>query len=409
MAALIGCSAFFSASEAALFSLRPRDRQGLRTGNRSQRAAASLLSEPERLLTAVLFWNLLINVTYFATASMTALQLERESTAGETGAVGFTFATLLIIILFSEMVPKSLGVVSARSLTRFVGLPLSASVRLLDPLMPMLQTTNLLSRRLIWPRFEAEEYLEVADLERAIKLSASDDEWLEQEHTVLQNIVTLSDIRVDEAMRPRSQCRIFTPPVDRQDLDGEVPASGYLLVTDTETDVVAGAINMGELSDVPAQHLERLTVTVVYVPWFQTVAEALQQMLTRERQVAAVVNEVGDTVGILTFNDILDTIFRLDPTRSARLLNQQSIGEVDNDTWNVTGLTSLRRLARHFDVQLPESNSVTLAGVAQETLERLPVAGDQFDWGPFRVRVLEASESGIMIMQLTLTTSGNLP
>ena len=400
MTALIGCSAFFSASEAALFSLRPRDWRALKTGNRSQRTAGRLLDDPERLLTAVLFWNLVINVIYFSTASITGLQLEREPGIGETDAVVFTFLALLLIILFSEMVPKSLGMVSARTLTRLVGLPLGAAVRMVDPLMPVLQTTNLLSRRLLWPRFHPEQYLAVADLERAIKLSTTDAQLLEQEQTVLQNIVALSDMRVDETMRPRLQFRSFTPPVLLRDLEGQLPPSGYLLVTDSDNDAVVGAIRLGELSDVPESHLERLAESVIYVPWFHTVANVLQQMMTRDRQVAAVVNEFGETIGILTFEDILDTIFLLDPTRSARLLNRQAIHEVEPGIWNVTGTTSLRRLARYFGTQLPVSKSVTLTGVTQEVLERLPVMGDEFEWGSFQFRVLDSPEPGLMTLEL---------
>ena len=400
MTALIGWSAFFSASEAALFSLRPRDWRALKKGNRSQRTAGRLLDDPERLLTAILFWNLVINVVYFSTASITGLQLEREAGFGETDAVVFTFLALLMIILFSEMVPKSIGMVSARTLTRLVGLPLGAAVRVVDPLMPVLQTTNLLSRRLLWPRFHPEQYLEVADLERAIKLSTTDAQLLEQEQTVLQNIVALSDMRADETMRPRLQFRSFTPPVLLRDLEGQLPPSGYLLVTDSDNDAVVGAIRLGELSDVPESHLERLAESVIYVPWFHTVANVLQQMMTRDRQVAAVVNEFGETIGILTFEDILDTIFLLDPTRSARLLNRQAIHEVEPGIWNVTGTTSLRRLARYFDTHLPVSKSVTLTGVTQEVLERLPVMGDEFEWGSFQFRVLDSPEPGLMTLEL---------
>ena len=69
MALLLVCSAFFSASEAALFYLRRPERRLLAAGNPSQRIAAALLADPDRLLTAVLFWNLLVNLAYFAVAS----------------------------------------------------------------------------------------------------------------------------------------------------------------------------------------------------------------------------------------------------------------------------------------------------------------------------------------------------
>ena len=64
--------AFFSASEAALFSLNRRDRRAFERGNRAERAAVELLNEPERLLTTILFWSLALDLAYFALASLAA-------------------------------------------------------------------------------------------------------------------------------------------------------------------------------------------------------------------------------------------------------------------------------------------------------------------------------------------------
>ena len=69
-------------------------------------------------------------------------------------------------------------------------------------------------------------------------------------------------------------------------------------------------------------------------------------------------------------------------------------------------MTSLRRIARHFDVDLPESHSVTIAGVTHEVLERLPVEGDEFHWGPFELCVTEVPERGLMTIRLRASRSG---
>ena len=99
---------------------------------------------------------------------------------------------------------------------------LALAVRALDPVMPLLKAVNVLSRRLLWPGFEPEPYLEVADLERAIELSTSDANLIEQEQAVLRNIVSLSETRADECMRPRMQFMVFRPPVRLADLGGRI-------------------------------------------------------------------------------------------------------------------------------------------------------------------------------------------
>ncbi len=104
----------------------------------------------------------------------------------------------------------------------------------------------------------------------------------------------------------------------------------------------------------PSDHLEQLAQPVFYVPWCATVSDVLQKMKQGEREVAAVVNELGETIGILTFEDILDTVFRPNPSRSDRLLDREPIQQVDDTVWHVTGMTSLRRLGRYFEVELPQ-------------------------------------------------------
>lgn len=406
MVVLIGCSGFFSASEAALFSLRLRDRERLATGGASQQMAARLLDDPDRLLSAVLFWNLVINMVYFAIVSVVSLRLERELTVGRTYPAAFAAAALLVIIFFSEMLPKSVGVLINRKLAGLLGAPLTVAVRLLDPFMPILRFVNLLSRRMIWPGFKSEPYLEVSDLERAISLSTTDAKLVAQEQAALQNIVLLSDIRADEWMRPRTQFRTFCPPVALEDLNGQMTPSGYMLISERDSEEVESAIHLKELFTVPHERLEHHAEPVIYVPWCATVADALQEMQRRNRQVAAIVNEYGETCGILTFEDILDTVFSYSPSRSRLLLDQKPIHDLGPGMWLVAGVTPLRRLSRYLELGLPASKNVTVGGVIQEQLGKLAEEDDICNWGPFRMKVLEAPERGHMLIELKLLHRG---
>ena len=182
------------------------------------------------------------------------------------------------------------------------------------------------------------------------------------------------------------------------------PPSGYLLITEPDGDEVAAALSLNELSDVPTR-LDHKAEPVLYVPWSTSAAQALDEMESRDRSVAAVVNEHGETIGILTYEDILDTIFSTRPTRSERLLNRSAIQQIGQDVWQVNGFTTLRRLSRHFKRELPATKSVTVAGVLQEVLERIPQTGDACDWGPFQFEVLDAPRRGQLTVQLSLRVS----
>jgi putative hemolysin len=401
LSGLVAVSAFFSCSEAALFSLRGYERRVLAAGRGGQAVAARLLEHPDRLLPAILFWNMTINIAFFSVASIAALQIQSDERFGGKEALVFAVGTLLLLIFFGEMLPKSLGVLLAMRLASLVSLPLAALVRAADPIMPALQVVTLLSRRLVWPHMKPEPYLEVDDLERAIHLSTSDAQLIEQEHAVLQNIVALSDTRVDESMRPRPLLATHAPPIDLADLGGMLPHSGYLLVAERQTGEIAAAVHLASAVDLPRVRLERYAEPVLYVPWCTSLAATLEQMLAREREVAAVVNEHGETIGVLTFEDILDIVFTPSPTRSGRLHKRKAITQVRPGLWHITGLTSTRRLARFFQEEFPESRAVTLEGIVQDELQRFPAEGDECQWGTLAVKVLEAPPRGPMLMEVT--------
>lgn len=374
------------------------------SGTPPQRLVADLLRNPDRLLTAVLFWNLLINVAYFAISSIISLRLERDGRAAEAGVSAFV--SLLVIICIGELVPKSLAVTQPQLLATTVSVPLAAAVRLVSPLLPVLSLVNLLSRRLLWPRFEPEPYLEIQDLERAVRQSTTDAALLQQEHIVLQHILSLSQIRVDELMRPRTQFLTFRPPVALQDLDGQVTPTGYLLITEPNSEEVAAALPLTSMPELPQHHLERYAEDVVYVPWCTNVADALDEMRRHQRRVAAVVNEYGETIGILTLDDVMDTIFTETPSRTSRFLHRKPIREVAPGVWHVNGITTLRRLAHFFQVELPPTKSITVAGVVQELLERLPQVDDRCQWGPFDLTVLEVTQRGQMTVEMRRLPDG---
>ena len=404
MLVLTAFSAFCSCSEAAIFSLQPDDRRNLLKGNAAQRTAVELLGRPDRLLTAILFWNLLFNFGFFIVGSAVEYRLNEERRFQEQAIL--MGASLLGMIVFGEMLPKTIGVQQPRVFASLCSLPLAALVRVLDPMMPVFAAANNLLQRVLLPNFEREPYLEISDLERAIELSTSDSQLAALEQSALRNIVLLSELPAEELMRPRNQYQVFSPPVHLDQLEGALPPTGFVLITEDDSDDIAAAIGLKQLTTIPRNHLERFAQPVVYVPWCATVASILDELRRQEREVAAVVNEYGETIGIVTIQDILETIFEEQSSRSARLLATSSIVPVAPDRWHVTGMTNLRRLSRHFDVPLEASRSVTVAGIMQEQLQRIPVEGDELVWSGFHFRVIESGDAGASKVELQIPPAG---
>ncbi len=401
---LLAVSSFFSGSEAAFFSLTPLQKRSLSTGNPSERLAYRLLRRSERLLMGILFWNLAINIGYFSVVSKISLELSANATQstgnGDTHAALVSIAALLMIIVFGEFLPKSLAVTYPVRIVRLVAVPLALAVRIIDVVFPALRFANEMSRRMIWPGFKSEAYLEIEDLDRAIELSTDDAQLYEQESQVLRNVIRLSEIRAEEWMRPRTQYRSFTPPLSLSQLEGERTPSGYMLVTDSQGRDVTSVIALDALHPQHPVNLEQQREPVVVVPWCASIADALRRLRDQGRRVAAVVNEFGDTIGILTWEQIMEAVLQAESVPALPELSTADIRAEGETSWLVTGLAKVRRLERVLGRRLRTQRGLTIAGVIQEQLHRMPEVGDQCDLDGFHVEVLQAGQRGEILVRI---------
>ncbi|MBL8888546.1 MAG: DUF21 domain-containing protein [Planctomycetaceae bacterium] len=394
IAVLMLFSAFFSASEAALFYLRDRDLRQLGRGGPRQIAVVTLLQSPERVLSAILFCNLLVNMATFALTSMISLRLEES---GQTvTAVAFAVGSLFAIIFFSEMLPKCIAVLTPQSFAVFCATPISIAVRLVSPLLPALNAVNTVTMRLIWPGMQSEPYLALSDLERAVRMSGSDTTLDRNQQRALEHIVALADRRIDEWMRPSGSLPRFSPPLTLEQLRERSWESPYVLISEPDSDEIAKSLWLPGLATNRQKRLDTLADPVVYVPWCTSVATVIERLRKENLQVAAVVNEHGQTIGVLTLDDIFDTIFTTAASREADDTDEPSIRVVESGQWEVSGLTSLRMLGRELGVRLPESRNVTVRGVIQEVLQRIARSGDTCQWGPLDFAVTDAPLRGRM-------------
>ncbi|MGQ9505074.1 MAG: CNNM domain-containing protein [Thermogutta sp.] len=428
MGCLGAASACFSAAEAAFFSLRKQDEAALLRSGPAGRVVIDLLKDVEQLLTAILFCNLVVNVVYFAVSSIVTLAWQRQGAITEAGL--FATISLLALILFSEISPKSVAILRPRESALLLAFPIWLAVRVTRPWLPFFRGAAIMIRRTVWPHFQPEPYLRVRDLERAFEFSRQSGIVLEQEYQILQNLVQLSELKAEEVMRPRTEVASFRRPLQLAHLGQDFPTCGYFLIVEEEDEAFTRALSPEQLVRLfenqfrdkrelterdgpqlspPNRTLEDLAVfadPVIYVPWNVSAAEVLDALSRENRAVAAVVNEYGETVGVITLDDLLRRIFAPESSRSEDLYKRRSIQRVAPDVWHITGLTSVRRLARFFGIDPPPGASVTVSGIFQEQLGRMPTQGVECIWGPFVLKVLQMGRHGVMLVEIRRSPQG---
>ncbi len=400
--ALICASGFFSGSETAIFYLSRAELRQFSKGKSSEQIVAALAADADRLLTAVLFWNLLINLSYFAVAGVIAKELADE---GQTAAAGFfTVGSLLAIILFGEVLPKSLSIVFRKKIAIMVSWPLAFSIRVLDPVIPLLQKISRMMRRTFWPHIQKESYLHSEDLERAVDASGASEEVIRHERQILHNILDLSEILVEEAMRPRGTYLTFNMPLQLEDLTRITPNTDYIILRKqgVDSEEIDRIISLSELSSFSTSSLNKKSKRVIHVPWCSNLADVYTRFQTEECNFASVVDEYGETIGIVAFDDIIDTILSPEPSRARRILRRDPVREVEPGVYHVEGITTLRYLCRKLqqEYEIADDGLLTVAGMFHEKLERIPEVGDVCDWQGYQLEVIEVRKLGHLVAEL---------
>lgn len=399
MFVLIVASALFSGSEAALFSLSTRQRRQLSRVGMAGKIADRLLSDPERLLSAVLFWNLLINMTYFAIASIVASRLEVgefSDAMDPSGTIVFTAASLLAIIFFSEMLPKSIAVLSPMKISLIVSVPLSVAVRIVSPVLPWVKAANLLTGRLIWPSFRKEPEMELSDIERAIELSTDDAALLQRERLALRGIVEMAETRASELMRPRGKLRICTA-VEEDWLGSGEPPGGYLMIADESGNNIVEAIGVRLLRPSQMDDLSSVAEPVIYVPWSARVSLVWERLTDEDLRVAVVVDEYGEAIGALTIEQILRHVLAPRRSRFGETHGEFAIESIGEDHYRVLGSVSLRVLVKRLEIDPPDESIATVAGYIQRQNERLPRLGDSATLSDFELMVVDQDNGELKI------------
>ena len=395
MLALVLCSAFFSSSETAFFFLTREQIRSFSQGNSRQKMAAALLQDPDRLLTAVLFWNLLINLAYFSVGIVVMQKLTSQNFNAVAAALGVF--NLLGMIVLGEVLPKSFAVIFRQRLSALASWPLAASVAILDPIIPTLGSVARVLRRSFWPHVKHEPHLQAEDLEKAIDASVAQTmELLEIEQQVLHNILDLNEVAVEEVMRPRNLIVTVSPEDSFE--SANLPSlmnTDYLLIREKDSETCSQAVALSRITRQTTMRFEEIAEPVIFVPWCASLAFVLAELRNGYRSVAIVVHEHGEMVGMVTYEDLLETMLSDAPSRTRRVLRREPLIEIGENRFHAEGLATLRYLSRHLRISYEADDETnTLAGLFHDELERIPVVGDVITWEGWILTAIQVTPRG---------------
>lgn len=391
---LFGCSAFFSGSETALFSLSRLDLQKLRRERHPKSEILhALLDEPRRLIISILCGNELVNIA--ATINMAGILLALYG-PDQVGWINI-IVMFPLLLLFGEVTPKTIAASNPiRISTGIVATPLAAWSRFVTPLRRIVRMAAGRITTWVVGGEQAPENILRVDEFRAVLEDVADEGVLDAtERVLIDNLLEAGETEIVEIMTPRTRIKfleIDTPlpemfekfknyehprvPICRDRTDNFI---GFLHAEDVLKLTMDGA-------DLDALHPEDIMHAPVVVPPTKNVDEMFDFFQANNARAAIVLNEFGGVEGLITMRDIIKFIFG---EISENVSSQAYYQEDDGNIYEIPGdmkLTDFNDLS-NFGIEDPRMT--TIGGVVFRHLDRLPRVNDKVVVDGYAATVLE--------------------
>jgi putative hemolysin len=307
----------------------------------------------------------------------------------------FTLVFTLFMLLFTEIVPKTLGVAHANLLAT----PVAFAIRLLTFLLkPLVWVSELLSSALRGGR--SVPVTSVEEIRLLVALGRNEGIVGVRTAGMIMGATLLKNMRAFDVMIPRPDVTFLSALDNREETERKLRDSEFSrfpFSPTAELDDVSGIVLSRKLLFWMHEHPEAeidwtsLCDETLIVPESMRLNVLLKTFQAERRHLAIVVDEFGGVEGIATLEDVIEEVVGEIEDESdvpvARLWRRP------DGSWHVTAGTDLRSVCSALQLEwLPEAEITTLGGLIGERLGRIPAPGDAIDWRGYRLEVLAANQ-----------------
>lgn len=403
---LIIVSAFFSGSETALTAAsRARMHAFEKAGDERAAIVQRLIQTRERLLGALLLGNNLVNILASALATSLFITL-----FGDTGVVYATLVMTAVVLVFAEVMPKTLAISNP---DRFA-LTVSPMVRIIVAVFSPVVIAIEAFVKLVLNRFGAnigdQDILSAhEELRGTVDLQHSEGGLVKDDRDRIGGLLDLNELEVSDIMVHRTGMMVLNADERPSALVDMALASPYtrIPIWRGDPDNIVGVLHAKDLlRSLQAQSgdVEKLDIMEIATkPWFvpdtTSLKAQLNAFLKRKVHFALVVDEYGEVQGLVTLEDILEEI--VGEIADEHDLEIQGVVPQPDGSVNVEGTVPVRDLNRAMDWSLPDEEATTIAGLVIHAVQTIPEPGQAFTFYGFRFRILRRQRNRITSLRIT--------
>ncbi len=400
-------SFFFAGAETALTASSRARMTALESGgDKRARLVNRLMQTRERLIGALLLGNKLANIAASSVATGILLAW--------FGDVGIAYATVImtaIIVIFAEVMPKTIAINHPDRAALIVARPIAAAVALFGPVTLAIEAIVRWVLRVVGFRLEATTNVLTGheELRGAIDFLHREGSVVKYDRDMFGGVLDLKELEVSDVMVHRTNMVAVHADDPPGQIINEVLAASYTRVPlwRGSPENIVGVLHVKDLlrgldavgGDVTKIDIAAIAIAPWFVPDTTPLTDQLKAFLRRKTHFALVVDEYGEVMGLVTLEDILEEIVG-DISDEHDVLVTGVRPHTDGSV-TVDGAVPIRDLNRAMDWNLPDDEATTIAGLVIHEAQLIPEAGQTFTFHGYRFQVLRKTRNRITSLRVT--------
>lgn len=373
---LLGLSAFFSSAETSLTTANKiRIRSLAEDGSKRAKTLLKITDNSGKMLSAILIGNNIVNLS--AASLTTSLAY---SFGGSMVAIASGILTVLIL-LFGEITPKTMATIHAEKMALIYAPIISMFMKIMTPVIFLINGLSMGVLLLLRVDPNAKnDIMTETELRTIVDVSHEDGVIESDEREMIYNVFDLGDAKAKDVMVPRVHVTFADVESTYEELLEIFREDKFtrLPVFEETTDNVIGTINMKDLllyDNTKEFHIRDILREAYFTYEYKNISELLVEMRQASFNIAIVLDEYGETAGLITLEDILEEI--VGEIHDEYDENEEDfIQEIGEREFIVEGSTNLDDLNDRLNLNLESEDYDSVGGFIIERLDRLPEAGD---------------------------------
>ena len=401
---LLGFSGFFSACEAAFFSLNALQLETLKKKGKTGKLVYSLLQEPRRLLVSIYIGNEIVNVAISAIATSIAYQ-----TFGNIGvSIAIGVATFLLLLI-GEIIPKTLSMHFAEVYVLFSARPLKCFSVLVQPLQKFLVFfSELIMKMFGWEdKKDSDQKISDEEIKAMVDIGEEAGGLEAEESRMIQNVIKFGEMTAEEIMTPKIEMFTLKESETLEEVLPKIIKNFYSRVPVYKEfeEEIAGILFTKEINKLKSSQTENAKLKNClhpphFVPQSKNIKELLQEFKKLKKHMAIVLDEFGSVCGLVTLEDILEQL--VGEIDSEMRQDKSSYIKINSNQYEVNATLSLAEVNEIFQSKLPEQKFDTIGGMVFGLFGRVPRSGESVNSENFRFVVQKMKGSRILQLNITM-------